>query len=278
MADLLDLLEISISSDDGFPRLICEVAPSHLEQAACALAAAIAKRRLGVNPRLHTLWATYHSGEADGPPDETDLKLLQAALLENIGTPDDPADASHLNGLIAEAVWLEVIEAIDAGLGVPLRVESHDWSVTDPGGDGLTIYATSDGFCFRLWESKHHGTTAPVRDTANLACRQLNERSLSYLARFSLIAQDLAHDAHLAAFYGLLPEMWVNKDPASGAGVNVTASSDADTEGDFSNITSYFELDPPQHQAALHLMSDAVLFADTVRQEIWKGCGISIAR
>ena len=180
MTDLLGLLKISISNSDGFPRLTWEVGTSQLEQGASALAAAIARRRLGVNPRLHSLWAKRHSGDADGSLDETDLKLLQAALLEDIGSPDDPADAAHLNGLIAEAIWLEVIEAMDAGLGVPLRVESHDWSVTDPGGDGLTVHATPDGFCFRLWESKHHGTTAPVRDTANLACRQLHERSLSY--------------------------------------------------------------------------------------------------
>lgn len=274
MADVLDLLGISISSDAGFPRLTCEVDPSQIEEAASSLAATIAGRRLGVNPRLHELWTKNHSGKAGSPPD-ADIKLLKATLLENIGTPDDPADTSHLNGLIAEAVWIEVIKAIDTGLGVPVRVEGHDWSVTDPGGDGLTVYATPEGFCFRLWESKHHGAATPVRETANFACRQLQKRSLSYLARFSLIAQDLAHDGQLAIFYGLLPEMWVNKDPAAGIGINVTAGSDADIEGDFGNITSYFELDSPQHQATLHLMSDAVIFADTVRHEIWKGCGLS---
>lgn len=81
---------------------------------------------------------------------------------------------------------------------------------------GLTVYATPDGFCFRLWESKHHGTTAPVRDKANLACRQLHERSFSYLARFSLIAQTWLTTPAFRRSMDFFPEMWVNKDPAAG--------------------------------------------------------------
>ena len=271
---LIDFLDVSVTDVSGFPRLLCELDPSHLENAAAALAAAVAERRIGFNPRLHDVWTLHHTGRSMDPVEETDLALLKAGMLENIGTPVEPAEGRHLHGLVAEAVWFEVMEAVDAGLGLPLRVEGHDWSVTDPGGDGLTVYATPDGFCFRLWESKHHGTTTAVRETANLACRQLRDRSLSYLSRFSLIAQDLASDARLASFYGLLPELWVNKDAAAGVGIAVAAGGGANTDGDFDNVSSYFDLEPAQHQAALHLMGDVVVFAETVRNEIWKGCGL----
>jgi hypothetical protein len=274
---LLDFLDVSLTDASGFPRLHCELDPSHLEDAATALAEAIAERRIAVNPRLHEVWTSRHAGRRTDPVEGTDLELLEASLLENIGTPSNPAAARHLHGLIAEAVWFEVIEATDAGLGLPLRIEGHDWSVNDPGGDGLTVYATPHGFCFRLWESKYHGTSAAVRETANLACRQLRDRSLSYLSRFSLIAQDLAGEAPLATFYGRLPELWVNNDPAAGVGINVAASDDADTDRDFDDVPSYFDLEPTQHQAALHLVADVVRFAETVRNQIWKGCGLWIA-
>jgi len=271
---LFDFLDVSISNANGFPRLQCELDPAHLEDGAAALAVAIAARRIGSNPRLYEVWASHQVGRSTGSVQEIDLELFKAGLLQNIGTPDRPAPAQHLNGLIAESVWLEVMDAVDAGLGQPLRIEGHDWSATDHGGDGLTVYNTTDGLCFRLWESKHHGSTAAVRETANLACRQLRSRSLSYLSRFSLIAQDLADDEELATFYGLLPELWVNKDPAAGVGINVTAREDANIAGDFDNVSSYFDLDPAQHQVALHLMGDVVAFVETVRNEVWKGCGL----
>jgi hypothetical protein len=271
---MFDLLEVSVSDDGGFPRLRCELRSDDVQDAARSLARSIAERRIGVNPRLHELWTSHLEGSSTDPVDETDIQLLKAGLLQNIGTPDQAGPAEHLHGLIAESVWLEVVGAVDVGLGQPLRIEGHDWSVTDPGGDGLTVYRADDGFLFRLWESKYHGTSAAVRETANLACRQLRSRAIAYLARFSLIAQTLANDAEVAAFYGQLPEMWVNKEEASGVGINVAAAEDADTAGDFDNVPSYFDLELAQHQSAIHLIGDIEEFANVVRNEIWKGCGL----
>ena len=157
---------------------------------------------------------------------------------------------THLHGLVAESIWLEVVADVNVGHGLPVRTEGHDWSATDPGGDGLTVYVTADGgFCFRLWESKHHGANAPVRNTVNDACRQVRSRSLSYLSRFSLIAQQLTENAALAQFYGRLAELWVDRDPAAGVGISVGAGSDVTADGCFGNVTEYFGLDPAQHQA-----------------------------
>ena len=147
--------------------------------------------------------------------------------------------------------------------------------MTDPGGDGLTVYATADaGFCFRLWESKHHGTDRRVRRTVNRACEQVKSRSLSYLSRFSLIAQHIADDEALARFYGELAERWVNRDPTAGVGISVGTSSDANVSRCFGKVAKYFEFELAQHQAQLHLMADFVELADRVRDEIWKGSGL----
>lgn len=274
MTALRDLVTASVGTAGGFPRLVCELAPANVGSAAAALAKAIARRRIGRNSRLHNVWTSHHSGTAAHQVAESDLRLFESGLLQNVGTPAASADKRHLYGLVAEFVWREAIEVNDVGLGLPERVEGPDWSVTDRGGDGLTVYATATGFCFRLWESKYHGTDAPLRVTANFACRQLVRRSLSYLSRFSAVAQYLPDNEQLASFYGRLPELWVNKDPRAGVGITLTANCDVDTNGDFDNVTAYFDLDCSQHQAVLHLVGDVPHFAEAVRNNLWKGCGL----
>jgi hypothetical protein len=202
MASLVDYVTIPIEEPTGYPRLTCELRLSDTENAASALATAIAVRRIGVNPRLHRVWQKHQDGTATDAVSETDAKLFAAGLLQNVGTPSEPEDERYFKALLAETVWSEVISATDAGLGLPFRTEGHDWSATDHGGDGLTIYASQAGFSFRLSESKHHGSTRPLRVTANAACRQLKNRASSYLSRFSLIAQDLAEQPDVAEFYG----------------------------------------------------------------------------
>lgn len=227
--------------------------------------------------RLHELWHSRRLDSDDSSVEEGDLQILRAGLLQNIGTPEDPAADAHLRGLVAETIWHEVVANIDAGLGLPIRVEGHDWSATDPGGDGLSVYARdADSYCFRLWESKHHGADLPVRETVNRACRQVKSRSLSYLARFSLVAQQITDNEALARFYGTLADLWVDCDPAAGVGISVGAGSNVDADDCFDKVTSYFGFDFSQHQAHLHLMGDFDELAQCVRAEIWKGCGLWI--
>lgn len=239
------------------------------------MAEGIARRRIGVNPSLHQRWRSRRLDPSNNPVDDTERQLLESALLQNLGTPDQPSPRKQLHGLVAESIWFEVASEVDAGLGIPVRVEGHNWSVTDPGGDGLTVYATADGgFCFRLWESKHHGTARPVRRTVNAACRQVKGRSLSYLSRFSLIAQEMTDDEALARFYGELAERWVNHDPTAGVGISVGTDSDANIARCFGKVTNYFKLDISQHQAHLHVMEGFGKLAKRVRTEVWKGCGL----
>ena len=274
MSNLAALLETKTSDRGGWPHIFCRLPPHNLRPAATVLAESIAEQRIGVNERLFEQWKARCNGKRE-PISQGDLQILEAGLLQDLGTPDSPSSSSHLHGLVAEAIWYLVVSDLDAGPGRPIRVEAHDWSVTDPGGDGLTVYAKPEGgYCFRLWESKHHGTTKKIRKTVNGACRQIKSRSLSYLTRFSLIAHEVAEDEDLARFYGSLAELWVDRDPDAGVGVSIGASSDANSNKCFGRVTSYFDLKPAQHLAHLHLMDDFVELARLVRCQIWKGCGI----
>lgn len=276
---LSELLEIEVSTAEGWPQLKCQLKPKHVAPAAGILAEGIVRRRIGVNTRLQDQWQSRHLGFREGPVEEKDLLLFKAGLLQNLGTPNQPSPDEQLHGLVAESIWIEVASEVDAGLGIPIRVEGHDWSVTDPGGDGLTVYETSDGgFCYRLWESKYHGTDGPVRNTVNNACRQVESRSLSYLSRFSQIAQQITEDDSLANFYGRLAELWVKVDPAAGVGISVGTEADADVAHCFGGVTNHFEFELDQHQAHLHLTGDFAELSHRVRTEVWKGCGLSNGR
>ena len=244
---------------------------SPFSAAAEVVAQGIAKRRFGVNDRLNEVWLNAANGL--GSPAPNDRETLVASLLQNVGTHESPEPLEHLHGLVAEEIWFEVIGETDLGLGIPVRVEDHHWSVTDPGGDGLTVHSLKmGGFCFRLWESKFHGTEDPIRGTVGQACRQIKDRAPSYLARFSLVARYIADDPQLATFYGRLSEMWVNRDPAAGASVVVAASATEETDC-FQAIPEYFELGADCHQGQLNTAVDFPSFALLVRDVLWKGCG-----
>ncbi len=261
--------------------MYCNLDAGEVSRAAEIVARGIAQRRIGMNPRLHGVWVQHLSPETEEGPSvsDSDKELLVAGLLQNVGSPNAPAPLDHLHGLVAEEIWLEIIAEKDWGLGPPIRVEGHDWSATDPGGDGLTVHALKDGaFCFRLWESKYHGTALPIRETVNGACRQVKSRATSYLSRFSLIAQRLTDDAALAGFYGRLPEMWVDRDPAAGVGIVVGASEIGSDDNRFNGMPGYFELEPERHQGQLNTVGDFAVFAMHVRDILWKGCALWIER
>ena len=273
---LSDLLTLDLKvTDAGVCCLYGRLEQQHSKAAAMSLACSIARRRLP-DERLFQSWHSRATGEVDEELSGVDSQVMQAALLENVGSPAEPAIDQHLFGLVAEGIWQDVIADTDVGLGTPIRVESHDWSVTDPGGDGLTVYGSNGHYCYRLWESKYHGTDEVLRETVNGACRQVGARALSYLARFSLVAQHLADDQQLAAFYGRLAELWADKDSAAGVGIVVGTDSSREESGEgcFEAMTTYFELTAEQHQGHLNLVEGFRTLAESVRRVLWKGCGL----
>jgi hypothetical protein len=271
---LASLLSFELRDEDGVVCLYASLDDDVFEETANVVARGIAERRIGVNPRLLAVWVQQLAVTDGTQPSPSDQLLLVAGLLQNVGVPAAPDPPSHLYGLVAEEIWLEVIAEQDLGLGPPVRVDGHDYSVTDPGGDGLTVHATENGnFCFRLWESKYHGTVDPIRETVQVACRQLQNRAVSYLSRFALIAQRLTDCLELAKFYARLPEMWVDKDPAAGASVAIGTS---ELQGDcFGGIPGYFALGADRHQGELNAVGNFPRFAERVREILWRGCGWS---
>lgn len=272
MSTLASLLSFELRDERGVTCLYASLVDGVFEEAANIVANGIAQRRIGMNPRLHQAWVQQLAA-ADGTQlSPSDQALLVAGLLQNVGVPAAPGSLSHLYGLVAEEIWLEIITEQDMGLGLPIRVDGHDYSATDPGGDGLTVHQTGNGtFFFRLWESKYHGTVEPIHETVQVACRQLRTRALSYLSRFALIAQRLTDDVELAKFYGRLPEMWADKDEAVGASI-VIGSSGVQSEC-FGIIPGYFELGPERHQGELNALGNFPDFAVRVREILWRGCG-----
>ncbi len=263
-----------LRDEEGVGALYCALDPALAEQAAMCVAKGIAQRRIGVNARLHSVWLEQLDADDGTKPKATDATVLVAGLLQNVGTPAEPADVNHLHGLVAEEIWFQLVsQRDDLGMGLPIHVEGHDWSATDPGGDGLTVYAVSATFAFRLWESKFHDNAAPVRDTVHGACRQMRDRATSYLARFSLVAQRLTDNPPLADFYSRLPEMWVDRTEAVGVGVVVAAGADPGAPS-FSGMPSYFGLVVERHQGQLNLLGDCAGFCTRVQQILWKGCGL----
>lgn len=275
LAALVELRAEATAS--GVPCLYAGLDPAQHRSAAIAVAVGIATRRVR-DPRLLESWRLRATGEGDEPPSERDSLVLAATLLENVGTPDAPASDSHLRGLVAEALWVDLVSENDIGPGTLIRIEGHDWSSTDPGGDGLTVYEEGDGYCYRLWESKYHGSEAPIRETVNEACRQIGERALKYLARFSLVEQHIVTDRNLATFYGRLAELWVDRDPAAGVGIAIGAKPPREEADCFDHVIRYFGLTAQQHQGHLHVVGEFSAFAERVRQMLWKGCGLWIER
>ena len=275
-APLSELLASKIETTSaGVCCLHAQLQPENREAAAMSLACSIAERRLPKNNRYFESWHQRATGEIDETIGETEALVLQAAVLENVGTPAYPAMDQHFLGLVAETIWQGVIVDANVGLGIPIRVEGHDYSVTDPGGDGLTVYISNGDYCYRLWESKYHGNDRQLRLTVNNACRQVSNRALQYLARFSVIEQHLVDD-DLAGFYGRLTELWADKDQHAGVGIAVGADSSfrERRNGCFEGMNGYFELTADQHQGNLNLVEDYQAFSESMRRVLWKGCGL----
>ena len=132
---LSSLFSFDVRNEGGVACLYARLDEDDFEAAAFAVAYGIAHRRIGHNDRLFQAWLAAAQAEADeADPSKRDVELLIAGLLQNVGVPESPVTPAHLHGLVAEELWLEVISQHDLGLGIPIRVEGHDWSVTDPGG------------------------------------------------------------------------------------------------------------------------------------------------
>ena len=202
---------------------------------------------------------------------ESDRELLEAHLLQNVGTPAEPAPQVHLEGLVVEHLWYALTASYAGALGVPLRVEEPSWSVTDAGLDGLAIYRPQADLVFRLWELKWHGTDAPVRGTVALACNQLKSRALKYLARHAKLREN-EPDPELLQLYVQMPELWVDVDDRAGAGVGVATAAEPDLDRAFDPVAAVLPFtQAAQREGLVAEIPEFGAFAELVREDLWKG-------
>jgi hypothetical protein len=238
-------------------------------QAAFRVAAHIAWHRCGGAPQYFNAWFVRYQG---GPPHDLALLDCVQAFLgsESIGTREEPAVDDHLEGFVAEHIWHLLTSEDVLTLGLPLRIDGPEWSVTDSGGDGLAVYRSGSALIFRLWESKSHTGEGPVRDVVNGACRQIDSNALRYLARFSKVGQSLT-DSELQRFYGLMPQMWRDSAREAGGGISVSTASSI-VDDCFGNFSAYWPFTHgDQRQGVVVAIDDFAAFAKLVREQLWKG-------
>jgi hypothetical protein len=267
---LSTLLDIQVYLEPTHRRAELSLQPARTEAASFWLAARIASVRCGNTPQYFNAWLTRWLG---GPVHSDGMRECLEAFLgsESIGTAAAPAADDHLEGFVAEHIWHALAVEGATGFVTPLRVDGPDWSVTDSGGDGLSVHRVGETLVFRLWESKAHASAGDVRDVVNGACRQLTSHALRYLARFSLVGQSLPDD-ELKLFYGQLVEHWRNASEMSGGGVSVTTTSSAANVDSFGNFHNYWDFaDQEQRQGLLVVIDDFSNFAKRVREHLWKG-------
>lgn len=249
---------------------------SHL---ATRCAVGIVSRRLAAYPRQFLAW--WSCAVEDRPLADTldagSITVMRTSLEVNFGTPSDPGPIEHTIGAVAECFWHELTTAGDDQDGLPVLVEGHQWSVTDPGGDGLAVYRGADGLTFRLWETKASSNGGDLQQTINGAGRQLRTRALEYLGRYSTVAQRVSEDPDLAEHLCKLSELWVNSSPGAGAGVAVTAGSHASSAECFASLPNYFSFPSDRYAGMLGTISRFPEFATAVRLQIWQGAGLCSA-
>jgi hypothetical protein len=235
-------------------------------------AVALAARRLSPTPFRFFSWLSHLAWNE--PIDPPVAEHLRVPLLVNLGTRQEPGNEDHALGLVAETLWYELTRATTTPDGSPLLVEAHDWSVTDPGGDGLAVYRIGGDLRFTLWESKAHYSAQDVRQTVNGACRQLRSRAPDYLGRFSVVAQRLAPDEETARFLCLMSEHWADRSPSARVAVSVSTQVGANCSDCFKSMTNYFDFPDDRHSGRLFRISDYRKFALGVRELIWRGADL----
>lgn len=272
---LAGLCTTTTSEEGGVPTVRCVVAPADSEKFAWRLAVGLAARKLALRPDHFADWLAAATGCTTNPlPQSTVDQMIHRGLLVNVGAPTSPASDNHFYGLVGESTLHELVTDGCHGLGDPVLVEGHDWSVTDTGGDQLSVYEAEDGFFFRLWESKaRHGTTN-LTTIVKGAAEQVDAKAASYLARFAIATSRSVLNPHLADFVAVMPDLWADGDARGGAGVGVTTHQSGPTETPFAQLSGHFHVPNASKTGHLTLLGELTTYRDTVSQTIWRGLGL----
>ena len=219
---------------------------------------------------LADAWGARHRGGAEHPG--ALKRALEVFVKAGFGLPgeEDAPPSDHIEGLVAEHLWyfLTLEEAPDNGV---IRIERPSFKATDPGGDSLALHRSGGSLMFRLWEIKKC-TSGRVSSTISRAYRQLDKNALEYLARYSMIRQEV-EDAEAAAIYARLVELWVDGDPAAAPGINVTTSMSSLPQTAFSTFPHRFPhlTGPSRMLGTLMATEDFPALVTRVQEHVWRG-------
>jgi len=223
-------------------------------------------------PQHYQAWQTRVLGGSAVSDSSRDA--LRAFIKPVFGLPEDPESVSqdHTEGFVAQYLWYSLATEMPSGEPVE-RVEPPGFVGTDPGGDGLVIHRTDEGYLmFRLWEIKKCVGRGKVSSTVSRAYRQLGTKATEYLARYTVIGQELGN-TELADFYGQLIDLWVDARPEAAAGVCVATSLDQVPTRCFTTFGRRFPefVYPVRLRGMLTAIDDFSDFTLKVRQCIWTG-------
>jgi hypothetical protein len=211
-------------------------------------------------------------------PDSSRRILTEGFIGPIFGLPENPDSVpqAHLEGFVGQMVWYFLY------LEMPpeeiVRVEPPGFKATDPGGDSLAIHRVNgDYLMFRLWEiKKFTGDSASdsgsVSSTVGTAYTQLDANALKYLARYTVVGQEIS-DPILAEFYGRLADFWIEGQKEASVGVSVITSLCHVPERCFTTFGERFPrlLNPIRLRGMLAAIGDFSNFAMMVRSQIWTG-------
>lgn len=273
---LTSLLGINPSSAGATTEYVIsglEATEQDIEDAAQLIADDAMRIRCGLSPVLQ-LWRTRR----DGGPEHTtrDRRAAETFVQRVFGLPGRPGDTDHLQGHVAELLWGRLINERTVCADGRCLVHATEVKAdpTEPGGDGLVVYAITDGtLVFRLWEVKKHNSTAHISSTIGRACTQLSTLGAQYLAL--LVASGTKYPGALGKLYAELVELWLDEHVKAGVGISISTSAPhAPKSGDaFGGMAKAFPQfnNPGQREGLLIAVSDFPSFAERVREIIWTG-------
>lgn len=224
----------------------------------------------GGNSTAHALWrnAAMSGIKLTG----TDLIVVQAFMEDVFGLRGQPKAMDHIVGHVGEWIWYLHASELAEDTRTILWIEPPKFSVTEPGADGLIVYASiaDGGSFFRLWEMKKKtGSGGTVSGTVGEAYQQLTKYATKYLAK--LTASLSREPGTVGAIGRELVELWVNASDRAGVGVSVATDRVPPPARCFSTMGSHFDQfgSPGQLEGLLLTVEDLPQVAATVREYLW---------
>jgi len=265
------VLELTTNAHGSITSFDFEVAGAQEAEVARVVAIGLVEERLGLRPAAFSAWFNAMTDGAGLGGHQTNVRDYVRTLA---GTPEQSRTEIHLFGLVAEYMLRTLLAKVDRGLGLPERIEGHDWGATEHGADALAIYRHGNQLHLRLWESKAvTGETVYPTTVVGQARDQLGKDGWEYLARYITVARRAGGETDIDAFIVAMPDLWRDGDARAGAGVAIATHTTKPTAGCFGGLAGHLGLLDANKQGHLVVAGDYTAFAYEVRRLIWNGAG-----